>query len=177
MELRPALQLKTAIKSLTDVVLPAIDPDNKLAQEQAHLVVAMLNLAVQRMPLMYRYDRDELARALAFADRLRNEAGGLPGIAEALHALARGAETGADVLDRARAEPGELEAANADLKEKAGALLTSIYSTGQFEKLTHINAIVMAHTREQLLRERSWLINQGWEPDPGSIPAIETLIG
>jgi hypothetical protein len=31
-------------------------------------------------------------------------------------------------------------------------------------------------SREQLLRDRSWLLMQGWEPDPKSIPAIDTLL-
>jgi hypothetical protein len=44
-------------------------------------------------------------------------------------------------------------------------------------RLHRSNAIVTAHAKEQLLRERAWLIGQGWEADPASIPAIETLIG
>ncbi|MCK9285355.1 MAG: hypothetical protein M0P39_13860, partial [Rhodocyclaceae bacterium] len=61
MDLRPALQVQTVIKAMTDVVLPAVDPNNKLAQEQARLVIGMLHLVMQRQPLMYRYDRDELS--------------------------------------------------------------------------------------------------------------------
>ncbi|MCK9285184.1 MAG: hypothetical protein M0P39_12990, partial [Rhodocyclaceae bacterium] len=86
-------------------------------------------------------------------------------------------EAGEDVLDRARAEPSELEAANFELREKIGALITALYSGTETGKLKHISGIVTAHAKEQLLRERSWLIGQGWEADPKSIPAIETLIG
>ncbi len=177
MDLRPALQVQTAIKAMTDVILPAVDPENKLAQEQARLVIGMLNLVAQRQPLMYRYDRDELSRFLALADTLQTQTKDLPGATKALHALATSVESGEDVLDRARAEPSELESANFELREKIGALITAIYSETETGKLKHISATVTAHAKEQLLRERSWLIGQGWESDPKSIPAIETLIG
>ncbi|MCK9285913.1 MAG: hypothetical protein M0P39_16715, partial [Rhodocyclaceae bacterium] len=143
----------------------------------ARLVIGMLHLVMQRQPLMYRYDRDELSRFLALADTLQSEAKALPGATAALHALAASVEAGEDVLDRARAEPSELEAANFELREKIGALITAIYAETGTDKLKHISATVTAHAKEQLLRERSWLIGQGWEADPKSIPAIETLIG
>ena len=68
MELRPAFQIPALIKSLTDVVLPAVDPANKLAQEQGQLIVGMLALIAQRLPLQYRYDRHELDSFIALAD-------------------------------------------------------------------------------------------------------------
>ena len=154
MDLRPALQIQTVIKAMTDVVLPAVDPNNKLAQEQARLVIGMLHLVAQRQPLMYRYDRDELSRFLALAETLEDQAKDLPGAKEALHALANSVEAGEDVLDRARAEPSELENANFDLREKIGALITAIYSAGDVAKLKHISTTVTAHAKEQLLRER-----------------------
>src|ERR1700745_8830 len=138
MDLRPALQIQTVIKAMTDVVLPAVDADKKLAQEQARLVIGMLNIVAQRQPLMYRYDRDELSRFLALADTLQSQAKDLPGATQALHALANRAQPGDDVVDGARAEPSELESANFELREKIGALITAIYSGTETGKLKHI---------------------------------------
>jgi hypothetical protein len=177
MELRPAFLLQTIVKAMSDVILPAVDPNNKLAQEQARLVIGMLNLVSSRLPLMYRYDRDELSRFLALASTLQSLAKDLPGADGALHALDNTFESGADVLSRARAEPNELEAANYDLREKIGALITAAYSATDATKLEQISAAITSHAKEQLLRDRSWLIRQGWEPDPAAIPDIETLIG
>ena len=39
--------------------------------------------------------------------------------------------------------------------------------------LKHVSATVTAHAKEQLLRERAWLINQGWEAD---LPVILCLV-
>jgi hypothetical protein len=177
MDLRPDLQIKTVIKTLTDVILPALDPDNKLAQEQAKLSIGTLQLVLQRQALMFRYDLDELTRSLELARNLCTQAKDLPGSALALKALEDSATAGADVRERARAEPAELEAANFDLREKIGAVVTAVYSSSDAAKLKQFGRTVMANAKEQLLRERAWLIAQGWEPDPKSIPAIETLIG
>jgi hypothetical protein len=176
MDLRPALQIQTVIKTLTDVILPALDPNNKLAQEQARLSIGMLQMALQRQSLMFRYDKDELTRSLALATKLCSQAKNLPGATRALKALAAGAKSGAKVRERARAEPSELEAANFDMREKIGALVTAAYPRADKAKLKKISAAVMANSKEQLLRERSWLIAQGWEPNPKSIPAIEKLL-
>jgi hypothetical protein len=176
MDIRPALQIQTVIKTLTDVVLPAVDPSNKLAIEQARLAIGTLNIVLQRQALMYRYDRDELARALALADNLQEQAKDLPAAAHALHALANSAEVGADVLDRAKTDPAELEATNVDLRDKLGALITALYTGQDTTKLKHITHSITAHAKEQILRERIWLLGQGWEPDPKSLPPLETLI-
>jgi hypothetical protein len=177
MDIRPALQIQTAIKAMKEVIVPAIDPTNKPAMEQAALVIGVLNIVAERLPLVYRYERDELARFLALAGALQNQSNELPGTSEALQALAETVEAGNDVLSRAKAEPVELERANFRLREKIGALVTAIYSHCDALTVKHVGVTVTAHAKEQLLRERAWLIGQGWEPDPQSIPALETLIG
>lgn len=176
MDIRPEFQLQTVIKAMTDVIAPALDPNNKLAQEQAQLAIGVLNIVSQRLHLLYRYDKDELARSLTLAETLAEQTASLPEASQALHALANSVENGADVLDRARADPDELRNANFDLREKVGALITAVYGASDTNALKQVSATVTAHAKEQLLRERAWLINQGWESDPKAIPAIETLL-
>lgn len=177
MELRPSLQIKTVIKAMTDVVLPALDPANKLAQEQARLCIGTLQIVLSRLPLGFAYDRDELGRSLELARGLIEAAAGQPVAADALTALAQATAQGADVLDRARAEPSELEAANVDLRDKIGALIPTLYANAEIADLKTVSTLITENAREQLVRDRSWLIGQGWEPDPKALPAVETLIG
>ena len=176
MELRPDFQLQTVIKALTDVVLPAVDVHNQLALEQARLAIGVLQMVAQHLPLMYRYDRDELARLLALANTLKHTAAELPKAAAALHMIAASVERGGHVLDRARADPCELHQANAALRKQLGAWVTAVYAGEDFNQLKPISTAVTAHAREQLLRERAWLVAQGWEGDGPAIPAIETLL-
>jgi hypothetical protein len=175
--MRPAIQLQSIMKSMRDNVLPAIDPNNKLALEQAKLILGMLNIMSQRMDLQYRYDRDELERIVGFAEFLQRQARGGDETKAAREALASAAARGADVLERAKAEPPELVHAIKDLRATAGAVVQAICAEGDPESKEAVREGVLANAREQLLRERSWLIMQGWEADPSEVPPIESIIG
>ena len=85
MQLRADLQLATAIRALTEVVLPAVDADNALAVEQTQVVIGMLQLMAARLPWQFRHDCDELARLLTLCRALQpyDDDGGL---APATHA-------------------------------------------------------------------------------------------
>lgn len=176
MELRPAFALQSVIKAMTEVVLPAVDPHNKLAQEQSRLVIGVLGLLAERMPLWYRFERDELVRFLALAEHLSGVATQVPAAGEALKPLQAARVGGQDVLDRARAEPAELEAANFELRDHIGALVSALYSHADDTTRKRVGSLVTAHAREQLLRERAWHVRQGWENDPDALPAIESLL-
>ena len=76
MDLRAPLQLKSMIKSMSDVVLPAIDPGNRMAQEQAQLILGMMHLMALRLPLQFHYDLDELRRYLGLAQELLQQRAG-----------------------------------------------------------------------------------------------------
>jgi hypothetical protein len=83
---------------------------------------------------------------------------------------------GADVLDRAKAEPSELVDTVKTLRARAGAVVQAICAEGDPESKEAVRESVLANAKEQLLRERSWLIMQGWEADPSEVPPIESLI-
>jgi len=176
MELRPALALDSVIKAMTDVVLPAVDPHNKLAQEQARLVIGVLGLMAKRLPLLYRFERDELSRVLILAAHLDGQAARLPAVQDAAQPLRTAVASAQDVLDRARAEPAELEAANFELRTHISALVSALYTHADEATRKSLGATVTAHAKEQLLRERAWHVSQGWESDAASLPSIESLL-
>ena len=177
MQMHPEIQLKSMIKSMKDTVLPAIDPDNKLAVEQGNLIFGMLNLMAQRIDLEYRYNRDELERTIGFASLLQQQTKGGPESQAALRGLAQAAVNGASVLDRARAEPSELVDAVKSLRAEVSAVIKAVFVDGEPASKQAAREGVLANAEEQLLRERSWLIIQGWEPNPEEIPPVESLIG
>src|SRR3546814_7087632 len=61
------LQLQAAIKALSDTVGPAIDPADKVASEQLHLVIATLGMVRERLPAQRRFIRRLLEDAAAIA--------------------------------------------------------------------------------------------------------------
>ena len=176
MNLRPRLQIQAALKAMREVIIPALDPDSKMAQEQALLVVGMLNLLAQTLPLAYRYDRDELSRWLRVAQTLQDEGRRFEDRPVVFEALSESAKSAADVLDRARAGPEELESAVADMRARIGEAVTAVFALTPEPAQRAACAHLLAASAEQLVRERAWVLCQGWESSPQTLPDIESLI-
>lgn len=176
MELRAEIQIQSMIKALTDVVLPAVDPANQLAVEQTRLVIGMLSLMAKQLPVQFRFDRDELQRLLDAAATLLPEEIREPACAEALERLAQTHRSGAKVLERCVIDPATLLSAVHDLRAAFSDLVAAVPATQEHALIERVERTVMSLSQEQLLRDRSLLLPQGWELDPDAIPEIETLL-
>ncbi|WP_143068818.1 hypothetical protein [Solimonas aquatica] len=164
------------IKALSEVVLPAVDAGNQLAQEQTRLTIGMLNLMAQQLPLQFRFDCDELARLLEFSRQLCEQTQGGPGCEAARAELAQGSEHAAEVLQRAAAGPSQVEQAVRELRRLSGVLIGVCSSAMNLEGQDRVARLVLAMSKAQLLRDRAWLLPQGWEPDPQALPPITELL-
>ncbi|MGH8516058.1 MAG: hypothetical protein ACREUE_01225 [Panacagrimonas sp.] len=177
MQTRPDLQIKSILKAMNDVVLPAVDPNNKLAQEQMRLCMGLLGLMARQLPLQFRFDCDELTRLAAYAADLQRVAVGGQQTREAVAALAKSAVTANALLERAKVSPADIEQSVRTLRAATGTLISSVFADGDASAQDRVQKATLAMSREQLLRERAWVITQGWEPDPKSLPPIEELLG
>lgn len=175
MELRPALQIKTVIHALEEAILPALDPKNIMAQEQGQLAVSVLNMISRNLPLQYQYDRLELSEFVGLASSLTTQSKQNGLASEALTALQDCLGHSTQVLQRAQADPTELEQANRNLREYLGLALSSLCASASAEQLKPLYATVLEHAEAQLLRERSWVSEQNWEADI-SLPALASLL-
>jgi hypothetical protein len=164
------------IKAMTDVVLPALDPNNRLAQEQARLVLGTLALMAKQLPLQYRFDCDALGRLIDFAHELREHVGA-SNAQYAVERLEARAGAASHVLERAQADPEELVSAIHSLRSAIGAAVSAVSERASASQFAGVQQSVLAHAKDQLLRDRSWLLIQGWEPDPATVPPIDTLLG
>lgn len=176
MQMRPQIQIKSVIKALTDVVLPAVDPDNKLAQEQARLAIGLLTLLSQQLPVQYAFDCDELQRLLACSDQLRRTVKGGAETTAALAELSRVTDAGTQALAGTGTSPDALLHAVRALRAATGALITQAHRDGDPACRPALRKQVLEMSKEQLLRDRSMLLMQGWEPDPKAVPALQTLL-
>lgn len=176
MQLRPDVALRAMIKSLSDVVLPAVDPTNKLALEQLQVSIGLLSLMEQRLPLSFRFDCDELRRLLGFAAELSQvaSAGGLA--PDALRDLEAAAADGAEVLQRAQADPAEVLAAVRALRAAGSGLVSVAYPALAGADRAALERCVLTMSEAQLLRDRAWVLPQGWEPHPDALPPISALL-
>jgi hypothetical protein len=177
MQMRPELQINSMIKAMTDVVIPAVSSDNKLALEQSQLIVAMLRLMAKQLPVQFQFDRDELRRLLATAIQLRDiPVDGNATVEAAKEGLAEHCAAAADTLDQCQLDPSALIIANRELREAIGTLVSAIAATVDTAAQYDVETAVLGMSKEQLLRDRSLMLPQGWEPDSTAVPDIETLL-
>ncbi len=176
MQMRPEIQIKSVLKAMTDVVMPALDPANQLAQEQVRLCMGLLDLLSRQLPLQFRFDCDELARLRSMGEQLLPLADPQAVDAPTLQTLAAAIRVSGDVLSRAKADPAEVVDSVRALRAVTGAVVQKACAGGLRSDTQRIERIVLDTSREQLLRDRTWLLAQGWESDPKAFPAIETLI-
>jgi hypothetical protein len=176
MDLRAPLQLQSMIKSMTDVVLPALDPANRMAQEQAQLILGMLHLMSVRLPLQFHYDVDELKRYLALSRELLDSVHGGPLTSAGIDGLARAAADADAILARAQTAPAGIEAAALALRTQVSALVEQLWHDGEPGSRESASKAVLAAARQQVERERAWFVPQGWDADASSFAPIERLI-
>lgn len=177
MQMRPQVQIKSVIKAMNDVVLPAVDPQNKLAQEQVRLCMGLLGLIARQLPLQFRFDCDELARLSGYSAELQRIASGGRQTSAALAALKDTTSRANATLQRAQVSPQDVEQAVRGLREATGTLVSSVFRDGDGAVQDRVQLATLAMSKEQLLRDRAWVISQGWEPDPTAVPPIEELLG
>ncbi len=173
MQLRSDIQIATLIRALKDVVMPAIDPGNRLAVEQGQLMLGMLNLMQQQLPMQFRFDRDELRRLVGTAQELEALCAGEPTVREDVQSLTALRRAAAECLAACGVDPAALHGDVMRLRQAIGSLVTAVGDAGSTELLGKVERQVLDLSREQLLRDRSLLAPQGWEP---GLPAIGELL-
>ncbi|RJF89415.1 hypothetical protein D3874_22590 [Oleomonas cavernae] len=176
MQLRPEVQIASAIKAMKDVVIPAIAPDNSLAVEQGRLVVGMLALMAHQLPLQFAFDRDELARLLVCADRLDQATAACAGLAAARGSLDACRGEAATLLRACAFEPADLLDVVQRLKRTVAGLVDTAAEIAEPAVFAAIGAAILDQSREQLIRDRALMAPQGWEPDPAALPPIADLL-
>lgn len=176
MQLRSDIQLKSMSKAMLDVVIPAIDPANSLAMEQAQLVLGMLRLMQHQQPIQYQFDRDELARLLEVMANLNSLCGQDESLASLGQQLEEQRGYARVVLDGSRVTPVELCDIVKDCRYLIAAIVREAGQAAALETTMQIEQRVLEYSKQQLLRDRALVVLQGWEPDPDALPSIESLL-
>lgn len=154
------LRLRTMMRAMSETVLPAVDPANSLAQEQARLMLGHLNALLQHHAGEGELERrdDRASRALATA--LLDAGDGGPATAQARDALrAALADTDGDALAHA-----------------IERLVVAIGVDGEADLHAASTRLVLAHARAQTTTGRAWFKPMGFDPRPDELPDPTELL-
>jgi hypothetical protein len=164
------------MRSMLEVIIPALDPKSQLAQDQAQILVANLKLLSDQADRTYEYEMVELREFAALLRQLLECAEGGPETRAAQLAVT-------DVLHRV--EPitalpiprySALATCARDACAAVDALLAASHTDGAAEFRATVVSAVLAQAASRNLRERVWFRAAGLDADPQSLPGMDDVL-
>ncbi|PBC48242.1 hypothetical protein CJ179_15430 [Rhodococcus sp. ACS1] len=161
--------LRAVIKSLRDVVGPAVDAGDPMAQEQLALSISTLEFLQSRLPRLHARAVFELEHHLRLAKDVLAELRG----AEAAQDLAKSVEYGDQVIAVPGVDDSVLTRATAAIAANLRALLDA-----DIEESARARAerTIIAAMAERITFERAWYLPMGFDPSPLSAPALDDVL-
>ena len=132
------LRLKTMIRSLTESILPALDPNNAIAQEQANLLIGHIHVLLDQ-------GGKEPELQLQTTDKMREFTQGLIDHAEGGRETMRAVEQVKDAM---------ANSCYSSLSLAAEQLVMAADGSDSFKQYTHSS--VLAFSKQQAERGRDW---------------------
>jgi hypothetical protein len=165
------IRIRSMSKALADTILPAIDPSNQAALEQAHIVLGSLEILRQQINFVHPFVVADI-RSLASLTRLvATEVGGHH--AKASDRTIAAALTTAECPD---SSISSLQSANGTLRTLLSDLIEQGYATGDDDMIRRLQDLVIANSRDQIARERAFVAGAGFDVFPETLVTIETAL-
>jgi hypothetical protein len=159
------VRLANCMKAITEVVIPSLPLGERLAREQAMLVIGHLKMIGDQWKWALGFESGSLDGMIRLAKELQQ------------HEPNWGAELGA-----ALSSVETIDRSNIDTVEQAiGRVGTAIDLVINGEEGTQplsqaaVNAI-LTYGERQAFRERTWFVGCGLDPDKGDLPAISEVL-
>jgi hypothetical protein len=160
------LRLKSVLKALSDVILPALPASERLARDQANLAIGHLSIVVEQWRHALNFELENLALCCALAGELA----GLNFDATRGDALIA-ALAAADDVDRSDYEA--VSTVHRQLKTVIDDLITADPRGAPMPR--EMIEAVLRYNRRRAPRERVWHRGAGLDPDAAQLPSIATL--
>ena len=160
-------RIRTMNKALTEVILPAIEPDNKGAVEQLQLVVGSLNLMNEQIDYAHWFEVTDGRSMVTMAEKLAGISGqSIDPATEKAIASVRDAGSRHNVTLTA------VRQANYDLREALSAMITRILENSDATTHRAVSLAVIDMSEDQTSRERAFVAKTGFDVFPDSLKSI-----
>ena len=153
------LRIRTMIRALTEIIMPAVDKDNSLAQEQAGLLVGHLNVLLEHQ------GREEMICEV--------EHSALKRLANALIDASDGGNVTKAATSRLQALADDSDTNTLSQAIEALIIDAGIDGSASFKNVC--DNLVIEHAREETLRARIWFKGMGFDHNPAVLPDIDSL--
>ncbi len=160
------VRFKNMIKAIQEVVSPAIPPDQKLAQEQARLIIGHLGMLKDQWKDALRYEAGSLRMMRDLAESLQPHLD-----AEQAAILRASLESGADI------DLYDIDAVNSGICAIGAAIDKVILGEDGRKPLPRAAwDVILGYGEKDALRSRVWFKGNGLDPDGDKLPPLETVI-
>lgn len=165
--------LRSVVKSLTDVIGPAINPTDVLAREQIKLVIDQIEFIRTHLDKIYGFERLKLKQGLSMGGALQRLCP--PSVSPVVVELRAAMLKGEEAIATAGLPTAMLTAAADEL---AAAIRKLIRESKSFpdDVRRAIGRSVVDATDEWIALERSWYLPFGFDPDAGEVKELSALI-
>lgn len=165
--------LGAAVKALTQVVAPSVDPRNPLAVEQLRLVGMYLDFLAQQKPSERRLAWKDLSLQCELARQAADLlAQAWPQLCQRLREVLGRAQT---QLDTPVSPVAHWERLHAELAEVLSEAIEAV-STGEAALRDALDTLVLSHAQGQLLLHRVWFLSYGFEARADQLPGLAQLL-
>ena len=167
------VRLQSVIKAIEQVILPALDPHNPLAREQAALAIGHLHMIRGQLPYMADYMAICLADIVKLGGDLLVVADGGMNTRDAAAALK-------STLNQIREEKGGPTTAISQRRDTIAVAVddlinaSAIDGSKSFRDLSE--NIVLDYGIHQTSRDRAWFKASGLDPDCAKLPSHADLV-
>ena len=166
--------LRAAVRALTDVVSPAVDPNDARAKEQLRLAIDYIEFVLERLDYFHDRELFDLRHHLEMAEAVQEIVGplALPGQA----ALTAAIELGVQATPERSIPVRLVKDATAAL---AGAIAAVVREAPGFDSAIRINIeqCILRLSKARFAFERSWYLPLGLDPDPGEVLPLPDVVG
>jgi hypothetical protein len=160
------------------VILPAIDPEAQLAQEQAYLITVYLRILADQHDKQHAFRLQEIGEFHALVHHLLELADEKADAGQAYASARRLLEDTRRLLDINVPDYSMLAAQARELREVADRLVGVLIADGgtKGRRADAAAQLLLAQAEKESIRERAWYLKLGIDPNPGELPPLPTLL-
>ncbi|MET0987882.1 MAG: hypothetical protein ABW034_20990 [Steroidobacteraceae bacterium] len=171
-----AARLQSMLRSMTEVIIPALNRDDQLARDQAQILLGNLRLLSDQADRTYEYDMVELREYVALLKELTRIVSGGSQTEEHKEVANRAIKEAEPMAALAIPTHQLLSTRLQSLKSTVDGLIAATNADGTPTSRKDAIAAVLKQAASQNLRERAWFRSSGFDSAQQELPSLDQVL-